>query len=37
MLVLHRPFRGARGKPYEMKDAGDHLELVRERMDLDAQ
>jgi beta-xylosidase len=37
MLVLHRPFRGARGKLYEMKDAGDHLEVVRERTDLDAQ
>ena len=37
MLVLHRPFRGARGKLYEMKDTGDHLEIVRERTDLDAQ
>jgi hypothetical protein len=36
MLVLHRPFRNARGKLYEMKDAGDHLEVVRERTDLDA-
>jgi beta-xylosidase len=35
MLVLHRPFRNARGKIYEMKDAGDHLEIVRERIDLD--
>ena len=35
MLVLHRPFRNARGKLYEMKDAGDHLEVVRERTDLD--
>jgi beta-xylosidase len=35
MLVLHRPFKNARGKIYEMKDAGDHLEVVRERTDLD--
>ena len=36
MLILHRPFRNARGKIYEMKDAGDHLEILRERTDLDA-
>jgi beta-xylosidase len=36
MLVLHRPFRNARGKLYDMKDAGDHLVVVRERTDLDA-
>ncbi len=35
MMVLHRPFRNARGKLYEMKDCGDHLEVVRERIDLD--
>jgi len=35
MMVLHRPFRGARGKLYEMRDEGDHLEVVRERTDLD--
>lgn len=35
MLVLHRPFKNARGKLYEMKDAGDHLEVLRERTDLD--
>jgi beta-xylosidase len=35
MLVLHRPFRNARGKIYEMKDAGDHLDILRERTDLD--
>lgn len=35
MMVLHRPFHNARGKLYEMKDAGDHLEVVRERIDLD--
>ena len=35
MMVLHRPFRQARGKLYEMRDAGDHLEVMRERTDLD--
>lgn len=35
MMVVHRPFRGARGKLYEMKDCGDHLEVIRERLDLD--
>ncbi len=35
MMVLHRPFRNAQGKLYEMKDCGDHLEIVRERLDLD--
>lgn len=35
MMVLHRPFRNARGKLYEMKDCGDHLEVIRERIDLD--
>ncbi len=35
MMVLQRPFRGARGKLYEMRDGGDHLEVVRERWDLD--
>ena len=35
MMVLHRPFRNARGKLYEMKDVGDHLEVVRQRIDLD--
>lgn len=34
-MVLHRPFRNARGKIYDMRDAGDHLEIVRERTDLD--
>ncbi|MBE7158925.1 MAG: family 43 glycosylhydrolase, partial [Rhodospirillales bacterium] len=36
MLVVHRPFRNARGKLYEIRDAGDHLVLGRERTDLDA-
>ncbi|MBN2685790.1 MAG: family 43 glycosylhydrolase [Pontiellaceae bacterium] len=35
MMVVHRPFRNARGKLYEMKDCGDHLEVVRQRIDLD--
>jgi beta-xylosidase len=35
MMVLHRPFKRARGKLYEMRDAGDHLEVIRERTDLD--
>lgn len=35
MMVLHRPFKNARGKLYEMKDAGDHLVVVRQRVDLD--
>jgi beta-xylosidase len=35
MLVLHRPFRDARAKLYEMSDEGDHLRVVRERTDLD--
>jgi beta-xylosidase len=35
MMVVHRPFHNARGKLYEMRDAGDHLELGRERTDLD--
>ncbi|SDL14323.1 Glycosyl hydrolases family 43 [Catalinimonas alkaloidigena] len=37
MLVLHRPFRNARGKLYEVVDRGDHLEVVRERVDLDGE
>ncbi len=35
MMVVHRPFKNARGKLYEMRDAGDHLEIVRQRIDLD--
>ncbi len=35
MMVLHRPFKRARGKLYEMADCGDHLEIVKERIDLD--
>ena len=35
MLILHRPFKNARGKLYELTDEGDHLKVVRERTDLD--
>lgn len=35
MMVLHHPFKNARGRLYEMRDAGDHLEVIRERTDLD--
>jgi beta-xylosidase len=35
MLVLHRPFKRARGKLYDVRDAGDHLVIERERTDLD--
>jgi len=35
MLIVHRPFRNARGKLYEVRDAGDRFEIVRQRTDLD--
>ncbi|MBI1686111.1 glycoside hydrolase family 43 protein [Caulobacter hibisci] len=35
MMIVHRPFKNARGKLYEMRDAGDRLEIVRQRIDLD--
>jgi hypothetical protein len=36
MLVLHQPFgANARANLYEMEDAGDHLRVVRPRVDLD--
>ena len=35
MLIVHRPFRNARGKIYEVEDEGDHLKILRERLDLD--
>jgi len=35
MMVIHRPFKNARGKLYEMEDRGDHLEIVKQRVDLD--
>jgi beta-xylosidase len=34
MLVLHQPFRNARGKIYEMEDTGDGLRVVKYREDL---
>lgn len=35
MMVLHRPFKNARAKLYEMSDEGDHVRVLRERKDLD--
>jgi beta-xylosidase len=35
MMVLHRPFKNARAKIYEMADRGDRLEIVKQRTDLD--
>lgn len=35
ILIVHRPFRNARGKLYEVRDAGDRFEIVRQRTDLD--
>ncbi|MDR6533575.1 beta-xylosidase [Caulobacter rhizosphaerae] len=35
MMIVHRPFKRARGKLYEMRDAGDRLEIIRQRIDLD--
>ena len=35
MMVLHRPFTFALGKLYEMRDAGDRVEVVREATELD--
>lgn len=35
MMVLHRPFTLALGKLYEMKDAGDRVEVVRQATELD--
>lgn len=35
MMVLHRPFTLALGKLYEMRDAGDRVEVVREATELD--
>lgn len=35
MLVLHRPFKDARGKLYEVRDTGSGFELLRQRVDLD--
>ena len=35
MLIVHRPFKNARGKLYEVRDTGDSIELTRQRVDLD--
>lgn len=35
LLIVHRPFRNARGKIYEVRDAGDRFEILRQRTDLD--
>lgn len=37
MMVLHRPFKGALAKFYEMRDAGDRVEVVREAVELDGE
>ena len=37
MLVLHRPFKRALAKFYEMRDAGDRVEVVREAVELDGE
>ncbi|MDQ8205676.1 hypothetical protein [Pelagicoccus sp. SDUM812003] len=31
----YRPFRNARGKLFDMADRGDHLEILRQRTDLE--
>jgi hypothetical protein len=35
MMVLHQTNREAHAKLFEVADQGDHLELIRERIDLD--
>lgn len=35
MLVVHRPFKNARGKLYDVRELCDGFELVRQRVDLD--
>ncbi|WP_334183350.1 glycoside hydrolase family 43 protein [Novosphingobium sp.] len=37
MMIVHRPFRNARGKLYEMRDEGDRLTVVREASELDGE
>jgi beta-xylosidase len=37
IMILHRPFSFALGKLYEMRDAGDHLEVIREAIELDGE
>lgn len=35
MLVVHRPFKNARGKLYDVRELAGGFELVRQRVDLD--
>ena len=35
MMVLHQPFRNARGKLFDMEDTGNNLKILRSRHDLD--
>ncbi|MHA6723834.1 glycoside hydrolase family 43 protein [Sphingomonas sp. RS2018] len=37
MMMLHRPFKNARGKLYEMRDDGDTVTVVREATELDGE
>jgi beta-xylosidase len=37
MMVLHRPFKFALGKLYEMRDDGDRLTVIREATELDGE
>lgn len=34
MMVVHQPFKDARGKLYEVEDRGDRLEIIKYREDL---
>jgi hypothetical protein len=33
MLILHQPFKNARGKLFEVEDAGDTLRIIRQIVD----
>jgi hypothetical protein len=35
MLVVHRPFKNARGKLYDVREHRSGFELLRQRVDLD--
>ena len=37
MMVVHRPFKRALAKFYEMRDTGDRVEVVREAVELDGE
>lgn len=37
MMVVHRPFKRALAKFYEMRDAGDRVEVMREAVELDGE